>query len=113
MTFFLDPAKLVRTARRKAGLSQRAMAERAGTCQSVVARIETGVTDPSSETLRRLITAAALEVRCDLMPLVSADSHMLQDVARILSMTPEDRLTEVRNVSRMVAAALPLEGGNV
>ena len=81
------------------------MAERAGTSQSVVARIETGATDPSSETLRRLLAAANVEARCSLLPLASADTHMLEDVERILAMTPEDRLLEVRNVSRMIAAA--------
>jgi hypothetical protein len=30
---------------------------------------------------------------------------MLQDVARILSLTPEDRLAEVRNVDTFLAAA--------
>jgi hypothetical protein len=30
---------------------------------------------------------------------------MLDDVARILSLTPEERLIEVRNVSRFEAAA--------
>ena len=101
----LDPALLVRSARRMANLSQRAMAERAGTSQSVVARIETGVTDPSSETLRRLLSAATMQARCELLPLVSAASHMLDDVERILALTPEDRLLEVRNVSRMMAAS--------
>jgi hypothetical protein len=32
------------------------------------------------------------------------DSHMLQDVARVLSLTPEERLAEVRNVSTFLAA---------
>jgi hypothetical protein len=30
---------------------------------------------------------------------------MLQDVARILSLTPEERLAEVRNVNTFLAAA--------
>jgi hypothetical protein len=30
---------------------------------------------------------------------------MLEDIARILAMTPEDRLIEVRNVSRLVVSA--------
>ena len=32
-------------------------------------------------------------------------SHMLAEVARILSLTPEDRLREVANASRFIAAA--------
>jgi transcriptional regulator with XRE-family HTH domain len=81
------------------------MAERAGTAQSVVARIETGVTDPSSETLTRLLGAAGYEIRCDLVPRPVPDSHMLEDVDRIMGLTPEERLIEVRSVSRFEAAA--------
>ena len=86
-------------------MSQRAMAARAGTAQSVVARIETGATDPSGSTLSRLIAAANCELRCTLEPIVVADTHMLDDVDRILSLSPEDRITEVRNLSRFETAA--------
>jgi len=99
-----DPQALVRSVRDRAGLSQRAIAERAGTAQSVVARIETGITDPSSDTLRRLLEAAGYELRCELVPRPVLDSHMLDDVDRILSLTPEQRLNEVRNVSRFESA---------
>lgn len=81
------------------------MAARAGTAQSVVARIETGLTDPSSDTLARLLTAAGYELRCELSPVPVVESHMLDDVKRILSLTPEDRLIEVRNLARFEAAA--------
>jgi predicted transcriptional regulator len=56
-----DASSLLRTARARAGLSQRALAKRASTSQSVVARIEAGDTDPSYETLRRLLKAAGFE----------------------------------------------------
>jgi transcriptional regulator with XRE-family HTH domain len=71
----------------------------------VVARIEQGRTDPSSATLARLLAAAGYELRAELSPLPVADTHMLADVTRILSLTPEERLLEVRNVSRFEAAA--------
>lgn len=86
-------------------MSQRAIAERAATAQSVVARIETGVTDPSSETLTRLLAAAGFDLRCELTPVPVVDSHMLDDVDRILSLTPEERLIEVGNLARFEAAA--------
>jgi predicted transcriptional regulator len=81
------------------------MASRAGTSQSVVARIETGVTDPSFETVRRLLAAAGLEALCSLSPEVIQDTHMLDDVERILALSPEERLREVGNVARFVAGA--------
>ncbi len=105
MTSSLAPGPLLRRARKRAGLSQRAMAERAGTAQSVVARVESGHTDPSSETLMRLLEAAGYDLRCELTPIPVPDSHMLDDVDRILALTPEERLIEVRNLARFEAAA--------
>jgi transcriptional regulator with XRE-family HTH domain len=95
---------LLREARRRAGLTQRELARRAGTSQSVVARIEHDRTAPSVDTLSRLLAAAGFVVRVDLEPAGVADTHMLDDVARILALTPEQRLLEVRNVSRFEAS---------
>ncbi|HKA13690.1 MAG TPA: helix-turn-helix transcriptional regulator [Myxococcota bacterium] len=97
--------RLVRTARERAGLTQRELARRACTAQSVVARIEGGQTDPSSTTLERLLAAAGFQLRAELSPLPALDTHVLDDVPRILALTPEQRLLEVRNVSRFAAAA--------
>jgi transcriptional regulator with XRE-family HTH domain len=99
-----DAASLLREARTRAGLSQRELAKRAGTAQSVVARIERGLSDPSWQTLKRLIAAAGFSLHGELALRSTPDSHMLQDVARILSLTPEERLAEIRNVSTFLAA---------
>ena len=96
---------ILRQARLRAGLTQRELAVRASTSQSVVARIEQGHTDPSTATLARLLAAAGFELRAELTPIAVSDTHMLDDVARILLLTPEERLLEVRNVSRFEAAA--------
>ncbi len=100
-----NPAVLLREARTRAGLSQRALARRAATSQSVVARIELGITDPSSRTLVSLLLAAGFELTARLEPAVNVDTHMLGDVERILSLTPEERLMEAANLSRFEAAA--------
>ena len=92
-------------ARERAGLSQRALALRAGTAQSVVARIELGATSPTTATLRRLLDAAGFELGMSLRPKLVLDSRELDDVPRILGLTPEQRLREVANVDRLVAAA--------
>jgi predicted transcriptional regulator len=105
MPFPLDAALLVREARSRAGLSQRDLALRADTSQSVVARIEAGQTQPGSDTLGRLLEAAGFELVTELAPLPVIDTHMLEDVARILALTPEQRLREVGNVSRFESAA--------
>ncbi|MEN8145268.1 MAG: helix-turn-helix domain-containing protein [Gemmatimonadota bacterium] len=105
MSTNLNPSRVLRTARRRAGLTQRELARRAETAQSVVARIELGQTSPSVATLSRLLAATGFELRAALAPRPVADSHMLNDVARILSLTPEDRLLEARNLSRFETAA--------
>lgn len=100
-----DAGTLLRQARTRAGLTQRELARRARTAQSVIARIERGLTSPSWETLSRLLAAAGFELHAALDPRPTGRSHMLDDVTRILRLTPAERLAEVRNASRFVAAA--------
>ncbi len=58
------PGRLLRYARRKAGLTQAELGERAGVPQSVIARIESGASTPRFDTLDRLLNACgyALEL---------------------------------------------------
>lgn len=51
-------ARLIRDARRRAGLSQRELAHRAGTSQSTVSAYESGRKDPTAGTLARILAAA-------------------------------------------------------
>lgn len=101
----MDPAALLREARRRAGLSQRDLASRVDTSQSVVARIESGRTSPTVQTLTRLLEAAGMDLRVELATAPVVDSHMLDDVARIRALTPEQRLEEVAHMARFAAAA--------
>ena len=100
-----NSASLLVRARARAAMSQRELAARAHTSQSVIARIERGQTIPSVETLDRLLAAAGFELRRTLEPMPVVHSHMLEDSARILRLTPADRLREVANVSRFIAGA--------
>jgi transcriptional regulator with XRE-family HTH domain len=88
-----------------AGLSQRGLARKARTAQSVVARIELGETMPSWETLTGLLKSAGFELRAELQRIPVVDRQILDDVPRILRLTPEQRLREVANVSRLIAGA--------
>lgn len=103
---------LLREARVRAGLSQRALARRARTAQSVVARIETGQTSPSWQTAQRLLRSAGFELEAKLHPLQARRSHMLKDVARILRLSPEERLLELRNAARLLSEARRLPDGS-
>lgn len=83
-------AELVRRLRLAAGLSQRALARRAGTSQPAVARYEGGVATPSWETLERLAAACGrrLSVSVDTVP----DPHDVELTGFLLRLTPQERL---------------------
>ncbi|MEP6551233.1 MAG: helix-turn-helix domain-containing protein [Gemmatimonadales bacterium] len=100
----IDAGQLLTTARTRAGLSQRELARKARTAQSVVARIELGETSPSWSTLGRLLKAAGFRLSTQLQRVV-VDPQRLDDVPRILRLTPEERLLEVAAVSRFIAGA--------
>jgi ribosome-binding protein aMBF1 (putative translation factor) len=97
--------ELLKTARAESGLSQRLLAKKARTAQSVVARIESSETSPSWETSTRLILAAGFKLRIMLERIPVVNNSVLDDVPRILAMTPEQRLQEIADVSRLVTAA--------
>ena len=100
-----DPSVLVRDARLRAGLTQRELARRAETSQSVVARIERGQTSPTWATLIRLLSAAGFDLEASLAMRPVFGSHMFDEVARILCLTPEERLAEVAIASRFATVA--------
>src|ERR1019366_7758084 len=60
----MDAATLLRVTREGSGLSQRALAARAGTSQPAVSRYESGASSPSVATLDRLL--AVMGARLDL-----------------------------------------------
>jgi transcriptional regulator with XRE-family HTH domain len=64
----VDPATLLRTARRRHGLSQAALAARAGTSQPVISAYEHGHRDPTTRTLRRLVAASGERLELRLAP---------------------------------------------
>ena len=97
-------AELLSTARVRSGMSHRALARKARTAQSVVARIELGETSPSWATLTRLLKAAGFGLSAGLKR-TAIDPALLDDVPRILRLTPEERLREAGQVSRFLASA--------
>ena len=99
-----DAATLLREARTKAGLSQRELARRAATAQSVVARIEGGQTSPSWDTLNGLLDAAGFGVEARLAERAVEVGAVLDDIPRILALSAEDRLHELRNADRFLSS---------
>jgi len=73
--------ELVREARRRAGLTQKELADRAGTTQSAIARLESGRTSPSLERLEWLLKLCGISLIVRLMPY--DDSHLVQAKAKL------------------------------
>lgn len=92
---------LVREARRRRGLTQRELAALAGTTQSALARLETGRTTPSFDTVLRLVRLCGLDL--DLM-LVERDGSDLAQAERLLQLSPSERVARgVRTANTMLA----------
>ena len=84
----MDAGRMLRVARRRAGLSQRALAARTNIPQPSIARIEAGITKPRVDTLERLLTATGhgLEVEARL-----GDGVDRSLIRAMLAMTPDER----------------------
>jgi len=61
-------AAILREARERRAFSQRALASEAGTAQSVIGRIEAGISSPSLDTLIHLVGAAGFSLKLELVP---------------------------------------------
>jgi len=55
-------------ARKKAGLTQKQLAERTGIAQSDISRLETGNANPSLKTLQRLAAGMGMRVKIEFQP---------------------------------------------
>lgn len=90
---------LVREARKRAGLTQRALAERAGTTQSAIARLETGRTSPSLETVVSLVRACGLDLD---VRLVQPDLATREQAFENLGLAAQQRLEQLASTAEFV-----------
>jgi transcriptional regulator with XRE-family HTH domain len=97
---------LLREARARANLSQRALAARADTAQSEIARIENGRQEPSHATLERIIRAAGFDVRIELVP---HDDHDERLIDAMLALPAEERLDTLEEQSEFYASAKEIQ----
>lgn len=104
----MDAAHAVRYARRRAGLSQRALAARAGVPQPTIARIERGAVSPRVDTLLPLLGAAGFTL--EVTPVIGRGvDRTLIRVA--LERSPEDRIRAATEAARNLRAYLDAVGG--
>lgn len=85
----MDAARVLRQARRRAGLTQRGLAERAGVPQSQIAKIESGAVVPRVDTLDRLLEACGEGLEALPRPGIGVDRTMYP---ALLELSPRERL---------------------
>lgn len=96
----MDAARILRRTRRRSGLSQRALAERANVPQSTVARIELGGLSPRTDTLDRLLRAAGQTLSVEPLLGVGIDRTQIRELQRL---SPEERLRVAEGDARALA----------
>lgn len=99
----MNAARLIAYERRKAGLSQRQLAERSGIKQAAIARIESGRVSPRVQTLDRLLAACGVDLESRPRLGAGVDRTMIRELLRL---TPGERVAlaveEARRISDLV-----------
>lgn len=85
----MDAGQILRESRLRSGLSQRRLSELAGVTQPTVARIESGLIQPTFERLLELVRACGLDLDVRVVPL---DEDAWTVARRGLALTPDERL---------------------
>jgi transcriptional regulator with XRE-family HTH domain len=93
---------LLREARCRAGLSQAALARRAGKPTSVIGRWERGEVRPSFETLQDLIRACGLDLHFRLEPYDGDQDELIRACLRL---SPDERLTQLEAWAELILEA--------
>jgi transcriptional regulator with XRE-family HTH domain len=92
---------LVYEARRRAGLTQRELAERASVSQATIARIESGVTGPGFDQVRDLLDHCGFELKVGIAPSDDSDWSVAQANLRL---DPATRVRQHQAALRFVRA---------
>ena len=98
----MDPAELIRTVREHRGLTQAELAQRAGTTQTAISRLESGGRSPSTGTLRRLLQVMGEDLELRARPL--RGDHDPAHLRAERELTPAQRLERAFAWMRLNAA---------
>lgn len=99
----MRPDLLIRDARRAAGLTQAQLAERLGISQSAIAKLEREGSNPTVETLDRVLRATGHRLQLIAPAWGSIDTSLIRQA---LQRTPEER---IKSVARWHAQLRPLQ----
>ncbi|CAN5419922.1 hypothetical protein BH09ACT12_BH09ACT12_33660 [soil metagenome] len=92
----------MREARRRAGLTQQQLADRADTTQSAIARLESGATAPSYDAVLRLVRLCGLDLEA---ALVERDDSDWAQTERLLQLSPAERASHADRVRAVMYEA--------
>jgi predicted transcriptional regulator len=96
----MDTARTLRHARRRKGLSQRALAALTGIPQPTIARIEAGHVSPRVATLERLLLACDEEIRVRPLRGRGIDLSLSRELSRL---TPRERVESIAAAAEELA----------
>ena len=99
----MDSGQFLRESRRRAGLTQQQVADRAAVSQSLIARIEKGHVAPSLERLLALVRACGFDLEIHVVPLDEDAWSMVEQGARL---GPDERLDRALAAVRLRTEAL-------
>ena len=87
----MSTGELIRSARLRAGLSQKELAQRLGMASSSIARWETDTVEPGFSTLRRVLQACGFDIPPVLVP-YERDPERDAVVQEVQELTPQERM---------------------
>ena len=106
----MDAARVLRQARRRAGLTQRELAEKASVPQSQVAKIESGAVVPRVDTLDRLLEACGEGLESVRRPGIGLDRTLARNLLRLdpprrasVAVESDRNMMEVQRLARRSA----------
>lgn len=100
-------ARYVRAARMKAGLTQRALAERSGIPQPTIAAIEAGRQEPRYATFDRLVRACGFQL--EMFPTLGKGVDRTL-IAELLRLTPAQRARRAIEAARSLGRSEAVRG---
>jgi transcriptional regulator with XRE-family HTH domain len=105
----MTAAELLRSTRNRHGVSQRALARRAGTSQSWISDVERGRVSPTEDVLRRVLVCLGEDLVLGVKRLDGHTRHNPEAVRRARGISMSERFVEGASWSELATAMQPEE----
>lgn len=103
----MTSGELLRTVRRRHGVSQRSLARRAGTSQSWISDVERGRVNPTEAALRRLLLCMGEELVLGTRRIDGHRAHDPERFARVREASMSERVADAASWSELADAIRP------